>query len=71
MRCLIAGLPFTAHSPSLLTYGRTAIAFDSRAWRVATHQLTGWQWGQREFRNREAAAELIRDCFADARENLG
>ena len=69
MTRLIAGLPFTVINPSMFVHGRTAMAYDGQAWRVATHR-DSWQWGQRPFATREAAATLIRDAFTQARENL-
>lgn len=58
----IAGLPWTAHSPSLLTHGHVTLAFDGRAWLVAVRGV----YGTREFSSRDAAAELVATAFHNA-----
>lgn len=63
----IAGLEFTARSPSHYEYNGAGIFFDGIAWIVGVDG----KWGTKEFPTLLSAAELIATAFTSARENLG
>lgn len=59
----LAGLTWTAHSPSLFSHlhpeGRISIRFDGMEWRIAVHDVyggIGWP-------TRDAAARLVADTL--------
>ena len=72
-RCL-AGLPWHAHSPSLLEYPpppkqavwehrSVFLGFDGTAWRIG---LANDPWGVRRFKTAVEAAQLVAECFRQA-----
>lgn len=64
----IAGLEFTARSPSHYEHRGAHIAFDGIAWLVGVEG----QWGTREFPTLLSAASLIAEAFTGAnREFVG
>lgn len=65
---ILSGLHWRADSPSLLhlTDAPVSIGYDGTSWLI---HIAG-QWGTREFRTREQAAQLVATAFTNARENL-
>jgi hypothetical protein len=68
MTITLAGLPYTAASPSLFhqQHHPVSIGFDGVSWLIAVNST----WGLREFSSRDEAAATVAYAYNHARENL-
>lgn len=62
----LANLTWRAWSPSLFELptgaGNVLISYDGQAWRLGVRNV----YGAEQFPTREAAADVVADCFAQA-----